>query len=565
YLRDDDSGVCWSPTYGPLNEPLDEFVCEHNLSFTEIRASKDGISSALRYFVPMEGLFEVWHLVLRNESESTRRLSAFALTGWELTGFPHARYYYNRVFTTSYHVEKLNGIFAHSDNPYAPHKRYKAFLSCSEELSGHDGFLPAFLGGAGSPARPAALLEGRDCTGSQTACYGKGAVLQNKLVLEPGETKELTYCLGVCASEDEAAESLKTAFAEGYLEEAIAETEAYWEKMIARCSVKTPEDDFDAVMNVWLKKQMMYCRVEKKGVRDNMQIADGVVQIFPECGRAEVLEVLAHQFQDGHTVLTWYPYDDTYYSDQPMWLVMGVAGYIRETGDFGILNEVVPYQDGGEGTVWEHLKAGLELKQTDLGPNGLCRIRYADWNDSLNILTDDNAESVFVTAGLGYMLKEMAELADRAGEKEFADECRKNHAIVADKMNRIAWDGEYYARALHKDGVVGGHKSEGSKIFSNPQSWAIIAELVPDDRLPSVLKAMDERCEHDFGLLVNAPVYDKYTRTLGRISAFPPGLYENGVYCHATGFAIVANACRTASGIRPWNRGPSRTSSPATT
>ncbi|MHC4789342.1 MAG: GH36-type glycosyl hydrolase domain-containing protein, partial [Planctomycetota bacterium] len=457
YLRDEDSGACWCPAFAPLNEPLDQFECEHNLSFTEIRARKAGVCSALRYFVPPEGLFELWRLTLTNQSESARRLSAFALVGWELTGFPHARYYYNRVFTTSYFVERLNGVFAHSENPYAPHPRYKAFLSCSEEVSGYDGFLPAFLGGAGSPARPRLLLEGRDCTGSQTACYGKGAVLQNEVLLQPGEVRELTYCLGVCASEDEAAETLARAFAEGFPEGALADKRQYWEDLIARCAIETPEpgDRFDAINNVWLKKQAMYSRIVKKGVRDNMQIADAVVQFLPECGRAEVLEVLSHQFRDGQTVLTWWPHDDTYYSDQPIWLVMGVSGYVKETGDLGILDEVVPYQDEGEGTVWEHLKAGLKLKQTDLGPNGLCRIRYADWNDALNILTDDRAESVFVTAGLGYMLKEMAELADRIGEDEFAAQCREGHAEVREKMNTVAWDGDYYLRAIHKDGVVG--------------------------------------------------------------------------------------------------------------
>lgn len=542
YLRDEDSGACWCPAYGPLNEPLDDYTCEHNLAFSEMRASRDGVSSAFTLAVPTDGLFELWRLRLTNESDRTRTLSAFALTSWSLTGFPHPRYYGNYTLTTCFYADELNGVFAHSDHPYAPHDRYKAFLACSEPVEASDAFLPAFLGGAGSAARPEALLQGRDCTGSETVGTGNGAVLQNRITLEPDQTKELTYCLGICASREEATAICDRAFTPGALDSAIDDQTARWEGMIGRCDLRTPDEQVNDILNVWVKKEMVYCSRGKKGVRDNMQIDDGIVQIAPEGARAEMLEILSHQFQDGHTVLTWLPYDDTHYSDQPFWLVMGLAGYIKETGDRDILDEVVPYQDGGEGTVWEHLRAGLRLKQTDLGPNGLCRLRYADWNDALNVTTDEDAESVFVTVSVGYMLLEMAEMAERRGEEEFAAECREDHAELAELVNDVAWDGEWYARAFHKDGVIGGKESKGSIIYANPQIWAIIGELVPEDRLPIVLDSMDRLLEHEFGLLVNAPPYEEFDPSVGRISAQPPGVSENGVWCHVSGFGAVANA-----------------------
>jgi cellobiose phosphorylase len=222
---------------------------------------------------------------------------------------------------------------------------------------------------------------------------------------------------------------------------------------------------------------------------------------------------------------------------------MGVTGYIKETGDYGILDEIVPYQDEGSDTVLAHLKAGLKLKETDLGPNGLCKLRFADWNDALNVYTDDDAESIFVTMGLGYMLKEMAELTSRLGDKEFARNCMEKHAKLKQLVNEKAWTGEYYAMVLHKDGRLGAPESEGSTIYINPQTWAILGDMIPEDRLPLVLKAMDEKIEHDFGLPVNWPPYEKHNFTIGRMGAFPYGIYENGgAYCHATGFGIVANA-----------------------
>lgn len=544
YLRDDDANASWCPGFGPLYTELDSYECEHSISYSEIRSSKDGISAAIRYFVPRKGLHEVWKVTIKNDSSKVRKVSFFPLVDMDLAGeFPQPRYYHNGTFTTMLFSEEINGIYAFTSNPYAPHNKYKGFLASSEKVTAFDCSATKFLGGDISVSHPMTLLEGRDCSNSENISDKKTAVLQNKVTLQPGESKEITYCLGFCSSLEDAAKTVSEVFAENYLEDALKETDDYWDKVINNCWLETPDEKVNNLMNIWVKKQMIFCRVGKKGVRDNMQIADGVLQLWPEGGRTEILDVLSHQFKDGHTVLTWFPYDDTYYSDQPIWLVMGVTGYIKETGDYSILDEVVAYQDGGEGTVWEHLMAGLNLKETDLGPNGLCKLRFADWNDALNVYTDENAESVFVTMGLGYMLKELAELAVRIGKEDFAARCREKHNEVMRKVNEVAWTGEYYSMVLHKDGVIGGPESEGSKIYINPQTWGILGEMIPEERMPLVIKSMDEKIEHDFGLPVNWPPYEKHNYTIGRMGGFPYGIYENGgAYCHATGFGIVANA-----------------------
>lgn len=541
YLRDDDSRVAWNPGFAPLFTPLDEFVCEHNLAYSEIRSLKDGIAADWMLFVPARGRHEVWRVRLANRSGKTRHLSVFPLVHFSLSGYPTPRYFAG--YPRAYPEPDINGIFCHTDNPHAPHKYYKGYLACSQKIFAADGYLKAFLGDGNSTAHPQVILNGGDCTNSTSLLYYTGAVLQNKVTLQPGEQIELLYVLGICADKEEARQTITDVFQPGALQQAMSESQAQWESIISHCDIQTPDARTNAVMNVWAKKQMLYCGVGKKGVRDNMQVADGVLQIWPEGGRAEILDVLAHQYQDGHTVLTWFPFDDTYYSDQPVWLAMGVTGYIKETGDTSILEEMVPYQDGGQGTVWEHLLAGLNLKLTDTGPNGICRIRYADWNDALNIWTDPDAESVMVSEGLGYMLVEMAGLAEHIGKADFAAECRENHARLVKLLNEVAWTGKYYARAFHKGGIVGGPQSKGSKIYANSQSWAILGDVVPPEQLETMLRSMDESLEHEFGMPINWPPYTEYDSTLGRMSGFPPGMYENGgVYCHATGFAIVANA-----------------------
>jgi cellobiose phosphorylase len=185
----------------------------------------------------------------------------------------------------------------------------------------------------------------------------------------------------------------------------------------------------------------------------------------------------------------------------------------------------------------------LYLKETDLGPNGLCKLHFADWNDALNVYTDEDAESVFVSMGLGYMLQEMMKLSERLGDKDFSTYCNEKHHSLLERVNDIAWTGEYYSRVIHKDGVIGAPESTGSKIYSNPQVWGIMGDMIPEERLPRVLKSMDEKLEHDFGVPINWPPYDFHDFTIGRMGAFPYGVGENGaIYCHATGFAIVANA-----------------------
>jgi cellobiose phosphorylase len=541
YLRDEESGACWCPTYGPLAEPLDAFRCEHGLSFSSFSAEKDGIRSEVRVVVPQKGLYEVWRVSITNTSEHRRTLSLFALVQFDLFGYKTPRYYGPNL--EMYHLEDVRGIYAESNNPYMPHPRYNALFASSEAPFAYECFLGEFFGGGGSSARPALLLKKRDLQNKLNTSAQDGAILQHKIVLAPGETRTLRFCLAIAADRDEARSVAKSALAEGRLEALERECDSHWQRIIGHCALRTPDARINRVMNTWAKKQMIFCRVGKKGVRDNMQIADGVLQIWPDGGRAEILDVLAHQFKDGHTVLTWFPYDDTYYSDQPIWLVMGVTGYIKETGDYSILDEQVPYQDGGSGTVWEHLLAGLRLKQEDLGPNGLCKLRFADWNDALNVHTDDEAESVFVSMGLGYMLREMAELARRRGDEEFAARCDRDHAALTQKLNEVAWNGDYYTMVYHRGGVIGDKTSEGSTIYINPQTWAILGDIVPPERLPELFRSMDERVEHDFGLPVNWPPYERYSPDVGRMGAFRPGVYENGgAYCHATGFGIVANA-----------------------
>lgn len=554
FVRDDDTGEVWNIGQGPINTPVEEYRCTHAIAYSQLSSLYKDIRNSWRIFVPRRGFHEVWALSFQNQGNKPRNLSVFSAVTFYLEGFAYPRYYeMYRCMSTSYD-QALGGVFCDSAHPFAPHKRYKGYLAASEAPFAYDGDLQAFCGtdstltlpdasAAALFQRPAVVMEGRDCTDSQASLFILGGVLQHKLTLQPGEEKKLHLFFGVAESLEEARQTVAAYQAPGLVEQELQEAQdAYLEKY-RTLSVHTPDQRLNHLMNNWVKKQVDFCIVGKKGVRDNLQIAAALLDYRLDKAREEILECLRHQFQDGHGVLTWYPYDDTRYSDQPFWIIWAVCRLLRETGDLSILKEVIPWQDGEEATVLDHVKAGVNRLWEDRGPHGLTRIFFADWNDALNITTDPEAESVMLSHQFCLALRELASLMDRV-DKQYAGQVREMYRQMKEAINREAWDGKWYVRALSREENIGSKDSEGSKIYLNSQTWAVLAGVAEGDRLTQVLEAVDSM-EHDFGFPLNLPPYPNYTPHAGRMSGMLPGLFENGgVYCHATGFKILMD-CQT--------------------
>jgi cellobiose phosphorylase len=558
YLRDDEDQTCWNIGEGPLNVAVQDYQCVHSIGHSTIRSGKNGIRSAWRLYVPQNGYHEVWKLAVQNCSERPRNLSIFSAVTFELEGFHYPRYYeMYRCMETAYHTA-LNGIYCHSDHPFAPHKRYNAFFASSEPVYAYDGDLAKFCGATGSITkldasayalfqRPDVVVKGEDCTNSEAALFILGGVLQHKITLQPGERKEIGFVFGVSASLTEAC-GVAAKYADlTVVEQEFQAAQRYYYKKYETLSVHTPDDKVNHIMNHWLKKQIDCCIVGKKGVRDNLQIAVALLNYRQDKAKEEILECLRHQFQDGHAVLTWYPYDDTRYSDQPFWIIWAVCQLIKESGDFSLLDVLIPWQDGGQATVLEHVKAAVQCLIRDKGPNGLIRIHYADWNDALNITTDPDAESVMLSHQTCLALQELRLCMEKRGDAAYADYLAQEFDTLKRQINGKAWDGGWYMRALSSVGKIGSKDSWGSKIYLNAQTWAVLGDVVEEDKLPALLKAVDGM-EHDFGFPLNQPPYSAYSPNVGRMSGMLPGLFENGgVYCHATGFKIMMD-CKLGRG-----------------
>ena len=559
YLRDEQTKACWNIGEGPLLEPVKSYRCVHNITHTFIESQNEGVAASIRYFVPFEGFCEVWTVKLKNTGRKSKKISAFAVVNFDLEGFSYPKYHEMYRTLDAFYDDNLNGVFCKSAHHWAPHRRYNAFIASSAKASGWDANIRKFIGAAGSFARPQMLLDGDDCTGSRRTCYDLGGVLQNKIELKPGQEKTIHYIYGVEESLKKAVAITKKYFAKDAVEKTFERTGRKTFEMYESMSVKTPDEKINNVMNNWLKKQVDFCIVGKKGVRDNAQITSALLMYRPDKARQEILEILRHQYKSGNAVLMWLPLDETRYSDQPFWLIWSVTELIKETGDFSILNEVTDYQDGGKGTVMEHLKAAVQRLLDDRGPDGLVKIFFADWNDALNVTDDPDAESVMLTQQFCLALHEFAILCDKIGDTGYAAHLREKYKEVKQAVNTVAWDGDWYVRVVSKKGNIGAKNSPGSKIYLNSQVWAVLAELPDHDRLKKVLKAIDGM-EHDFGFPINKPPYKKYDPHVGRMGLMLAGLYENGgVYCHASAFKVVMDgkvgrgdqALRTLKKIMP--------------
>lgn len=494
FLRDEESGEVWNIGAGPVRREVEDYSCFHSIGYSAIESAYQGIRGSWRFFVPQDGFHEVWTVTLNNCTDRVRTISSFSAVTFELEGFSYPRYYeMYRCIETSFDKD-LNGIYCASRHPFAPHKRYNAFLASSEPVYAYDGDLAKFCGATGSITKldasayglfqqPEVVISGKDCTNSDAALFIVGGVLQHKITLQPGEIRHIQLVFGVSEGIEEAREIKRKYTDSEAVEQSFHMAVAYSMEKYASLSAVTPDEKINHIMNYWLKKQIDCCIVGKKGVRDNLQIAVAQLNYRPEKAREEILECMRHQFRDGHAVLTWYPYDDTRYSDQPFWIIWAVCELIKETGDYSVLDIELSWQNGGKATVLEHVKAAVDCLIRDKGENGLVKIYFADWNDALNITTDPEAESVMLSHQFALALKELAQLSEQIGDAEYTAFLHKEREILVRDINEKAWDGNWYMRALSKVENIGSKDSKGSKIYLNAQSWAVLGDVVPEDRL----------------------------------------------------------------------------------
>jgi cellobiose phosphorylase len=593
YLRDDESSEFWSPSWQPTRHDLEQYECRHGIGYSIIGSKYQGIEARTRYFVPLDENLEIWQLTVTNHRSSRAKLSAFSVVEFCLWDAQDDATNFQRNFSIG-QVEVEEGVIYHKTE-YRERRDHFAYFAASEKAAGFDTQREAFLGAYRGWESPVGVAKG---ILSNSIAHGWAPVGSHHVQLElaPGESRSIIFLLGYQenlrdqkfdppGSQTINKKSVKPTIAK-YLDRknadrAFDDLKSYWEGILGICQVETPDVHTNRMVNIWNAYQCMATFNMSRsasfyesgigrglGFRDSNQDLLGFVQMVPERARERIIDLASTQLPSGGAYHQYQPLTKrgnndvgSNFNDDPHWLIIGVAAYLKETGDWAILDEPVPYDNkpGSETPLFEHLQRSFQYTLDRLGPHGLPLIGRADWNDCLNLncfsdtpgqsfQTTTNkegkvAESVFI-AGLFVLAGgELAEIARRRGlvdeSKRYLSEVKK----MDETVRKHGWDGEWFLRAYDDFGNrVGSRTCEEGKIFIESQGFCSLAGIGLEDGLAQ--KSMDSVRKHlatDHGILLQQPAYSRYYLHLGEISSYPPGYKENaGIFCHNNPWVIIA-------------------------
>jgi cellobiose phosphorylase len=595
YLRDESNGEYWSPSWQPTRHDAEQYTCRHGMGYSTIGSKYHGIAASTKYFVPLDEKLEIWQLSVTNERLTPAALSVFASVEFCLWDAQDDATNFQRNFSIG-EVEIEGGVIYHKTE-YRERRDHFAWFACSAETAGFDTQREAFLGPYRGWDKPAAVERG---TLSNSVAHGWSPIGANqvRMVLQPGETRQVLFVLGYhenpVAQKFDPPESqtvnkktvkpLIAHYLDGSnVDMAFAKLQAYWDGLLGICQVHTPDIHTDRMVNVWNAYQCMATFNMSRsasfyesgigrglGFRDSNQDLLGFVHMVPGRARERILDLASTQLASGGAYHQYQPLTKKgnndvggNFNDDPHWLILGVAAYLKETGDTSILDEPVPYdnQPGSEQPLFDHLQRSFRYTLERLGPHGLPLIGRADWNDCLNLncfsdtpgqsfQTTTNkegkvAESVFIGGLFVLAAKELAAIARRRGLGAEADACLADGARMEETVRQHGWDGDWFLRAYDDFGnKIGSKECAEGKIFIETQGFCVLAGIgLSDGMAQRALDSVRRYLATPHGIILQQPAYSRYYLNLGEISSYPPGYKENaGIFCHNNPWVMIAEA-----------------------
>jgi cellobiose phosphorylase len=595
YLRDNETGDYWSPSWQPTQSDVEQYICRHGMGYSVIGSRRRGIAASTRYFVPLDENLEIWQLTVSNQRLMPAALSVFSAVEFCLWDAQDDATNFQRNFSIG-EVEIEEGVIYHKTE-YRERRDHFAWFACSSELAGFDTQRDVFLGSARGWDRPQAVERG-ESYGSVAHGWAPIGSHHVRLVLQPGETRQILFVLGYHENQrdakfdppDSQTINKKTAkpIITRYLvpenvEAAFQGLRTYWDGLLGICRVATPDPHTDRMVNIWNAYQCMATFNMSRsasfyesgigrglGFRDSNQDLLGFVHMVPERARERILDLAATQLRTGGAYHQYQPLTKKgnndvggNFNDDPHWLILGVAAYLKETGDWSILHEPVTYdnQPGSEKPLFDHLRRSFRYTLERLGPHGLPLIGRADWNDCLNLncfsdtpgqsfQTTTNkegkvAESVFIGGLFVLASKELAAIARHSGHAEESPGYLAEGARMEETVRKHGWDGEWFLRAYDDFGnKVGSKECAEGKIFIETQGFCVLAGIGLEDGMARrALESVRKHLATPHGIVLQQPAYSRYYLHLGEISSYPPGYKENaGIFCHNNPWVIIAEA-----------------------
>ncbi len=604
YFYINDGTDIWNPGWKPCKTRLDSYECRHGMNYTKIVGSKNGIEASVLYFVPLKTWAEVQKVTLTNTSTEKKNIKLFSFVEWCLWNAATDMENFQRNFSTG-EVE-IDGSTIYHKTEYKERRNHYAYYSVNAPIQGFETDRETFFGLYNGFDEPQTVLEGKP---TNSVAHGWSPIASHYLEIElaAGESKDLIFVLGYVENPQEekfeskgvinkvrAKQTLAKLDTVAKVDAAFTELCDYWDKLLQIYTVQSSDDKLNRMVNIWNQYQCMitFCFSRSAsffesgigrgmGFRDSNQDLIGFVHQIPERARERIIDIASTQFPDGGCYHQYQPLTKRGndgigggFNDDPMWLIFGTVGYLRETGDFSILDEPVPFdnQPGSEKSLFEHLKISFEHVVNNLGPHGLPLIGRADWNDCLNLncfsndpnesfQTTENktegskAESLMIAGLFVFSGRDYVELCRQLGKETEAAEAQKAIDDMVEAVKKYGWDGEWFLRAYDYYGnKVGSDENEEGKIFIESNGWCTMAgigleEGLVDKALDSVKERLD--CEH--GIVLNNPAFTKYYIEYGEISSYPAGYKENaGIFCHNNPWVIIGETVR-GNGNAAWD------------
>jgi cellobiose phosphorylase len=579
YLRDQESRTYWSPTWQPIpGRKLAGYECRHGPGYTRIKSRYQGIRAELLYFVPPsltsnsshresgEATCELWVLHLRNDSRRPRQLRSFSyaeFSNWNAEADLNNLDWGQHIL----HSRVEEGII-YMDTTFRP---TTTFFASSVPTLGFETDREVFVGSYRDLSNPIVVENGIPYN-SQARRGNNVGVLVHEFSLKPGEEKEIVYILGVTEKPKQVSRVVARYRQAEIVRAAFVALKADWDAYLGKFQVMTPDAEMNAMLNVWNQVQcratLFWSRFASAyetglgrgmGTRDSAQDTLAAVQNAPARVRQNLSTLWKLQFVDGHTwhqvfpltgeggvgLAAEYPERPQWFCDDHLWLLLAVCAYLRETGDFSYLEERLPNADGGQDSVWGHIQRAVNFTLAHRGPQGLPRLGFSDWDDTMNLdHGSGKAESVMAAQQFCRVMLDLADLCDHIGKDEDARRFRRLKEEFTEIINQVAWTGKWYTRAFDDEGKPIGVKSEAyHKIGLNTQTWAVIGECASEERARQAMHSAHERLNSSFGLALLAPAYTHGNSRVGGTTTYPPGAKENGgIFCHTNTWAIIAAA-----------------------
>lgn len=589
YIKDGDT--IWNPGWQPVQTELDSYSCRHGLGYSVFTSTKNELTAELTAFVPLNNNCEINRLTLKNTSNKAKDISLFSYIEFCLWNAVDDMTNFQRNFSIG-EVE-IEGSAIYHKTEYRERRNHYAVYSVNTAIDGYDTDRDSFLGAYRGVNRPIVVEQGKS-TNSKASGWAPIGSHNINVTLQPGEEISYVFVLGYLEIDEDnkweapgvinktpAKEMLAKFETNEQVETALNELKEHWTTLLSKYTVETNDDKLTRMVNTWNQYQCMVTFNMSRsasyyesgtgrgmGFRDSCQDLLGFVHLIPDRARERIIDIASTQFEDGSAYHQYQPLTKkgnmdigSGFNDDPLWLIAGVSAYIKETGDFGILEESVPFDNDESKAqpLMEHLRRSFNFTRTNLGPHGLPLIGRADWNDCLNLncfsktpgesfqtcsnFESGKAESVFIAGMFVRYGKEYAELCKRTGNQEEADLVLAAVDKMYDAVLENGWDGEWFLRAYDAfSEKIGSKECEDGQIFIEPQGFCVLAGIgVKEGLAEKALNSVKERLDTKYGVMLLQPAYKDYHLNLGEVSSYPPGYKENaGIFCHNNPWVSIA-------------------------